>query len=151
MRTWCLLVFVGIGILHCAHTPADAKKELTTPSPAPTGEQSTSADSTKPEGAEQPLQCQAPSPACRHPEVSTAHICYGTNPGPNAPHSQQVCVCHLCNTDAECGADRRCEAQSPTCGAPQRSCIERCVKGECPNGYLCGDGWCLPQRAAPPP
>jgi hypothetical protein len=109
----------------------------------------------KPAAAEQGptdvSQCEWPGGKCKHPEIGAAALCYGTNPGPNAPWSMRACVCHQCMADTECGIGKRCVLSKPRCSAAVRICADSCVAGACPPEMICAEGACLAKPGPPPP
>lgn len=109
-------------------------------------------------------ECRALMPNCTRLELRTHSICYGTAPGPSAPRSEHACVCHDCDTDADCSPkappskafgppEKRtiaCREVSSTCGPGGRTCLSACDEGRCGNREQCADGLCWPVEQRPP-
>jgi hypothetical protein len=141
-RTGALVVCAALS--HCS--PQPAIRSATTPSVRTTEEKEAHL-----RGPLSTAECGPGYAACKHTSVAVSRLCYGQDPGPNAEWQRRACSCDECVDDSECGGGKRCFLATPTCGTPQRMCIEPCKHGACAANFVCGDGYCVPRRAGGPP
>lgn len=138
--TWlgCTAI-AGIAAMHCS--PPSAK----------TSRAATGAPIASPSGSGAAAECGPGYAACKHTSLGIEQLCYGQDPGPNAPRERRACTCDACLDDGECGGGKRCYLDTPMCGTPHRLCVEPCKQGACAEGFQCGDGFCVPRPMGGPP
>ena len=162
---WCTLL-----VLACSGSqqPSGSEPQLTS-EPEASEPESTQLANNEPSapktiGPETLDECRALMPNCTRLELRTHSICYGKEPPDSSPRRKRACVCHDCDTDADCSSKAppskafgppetrtvACRELSSTCRPGRRSCLSACNEGRCGDREQCLDGLCFGVEPLPP-